>query len=146
MITQLEAMIQEYVQTARQSRGKTSVFGVLAGNREDTHHPCHGTFYEETGKWVEAFAASSPTQEEIYRAMELLLLSAEEYVDCAAYWYLVAIQNHGKTLAPLLDDEHREQIRKKYEKVYPREKQLPSQIELMELLGGRRKRRWLPFL
>lgn len=140
MITQLETMINDYVEQAREVSGKVSTFAVLMGNREDTKHPCHAVFYDGVKGWTDRFAATSPEQVELCRALELLLLSAERYDRSAPYWYLIAIQAHAKLLIPMLDDTHRTVILKRFEKTYPRDKRLPLQEEILMLLGGKKRK------
>lgn len=136
MLVQLDVMITEYVDLAAELKRKVPAISAIMGNKEDVMHPGHRAFYDDVYDWVVRFAASDPRQEDLAQALEQLLFSAQQYEKTAACWYLLAIQNHGKMLIPLLEDEGRESIRQRYGAVYPKRKQLPVQKEIYQMLGG----------
>ena len=140
MLAQLDVMITKYVELAAELKRKVPAVSAIMGNKEDVLHPGHRAFYDGVYDWVVRFAASEPGQEDLDQALELLLFSAQRYEKTAACWYLLAIQNHGKLLIPLLEDAGRESIRQRYGAVYPKRKQLPVQKEIYQMLGGQKRK------
>ena len=140
MLTKLETMITEYVELATELKRKVPALGAILGNNSDVTHPGHMAFYDAVQQWVTDFSATGPAQDDLVRALEILLLSAKEYEKTAACWYLIAIQGHGKNLLPMLEETGRTLLRQRYDAAYPAGKQLPLQKEIYEMLGGRRRR------
>lgn len=140
MLAQLETMISEYVELAAELRRKIPALGAIMGNHSDVTHPGHRAFYDAVCCWVSDFSGGNPSQEDLLRALELLLLSAQKYEKTAACWYLIAIQNHGKQLIPMLEESGRELLRQRYETAYPRGKRLPVQKEIGRMLGDQKRK------
>ena len=145
MLTQLETLVTEYAALAIELKRKVSALAAVLGNQEDVKHPCHMEFYGNVQAWADAFAETCPDQQTLIQALELLLLSAVQYENTAAYWYLVAIHAHGKVLIPMLEEQGREQLAQAYGSAYPANKHLPLQKEIYKMLGGKKKR-WFSFL
>ena len=144
MLTQLETLVTEYAALAAEIKRKTSSLAAVMGSKEDVQHPAHMAFYENVQTWTEAFAKTNPDQKTLICALEILLLSAARYENKAACWYLIAVQEHGKILIPLLETTGKEQLEAAYRDAYPTNKHLPLQKDIYKMLGGKRKR-WFPF-
>lgn len=145
MLTQLDTMVTEYAELAIALRQKTSAVAAVMGNREDIRHPAHKSFYENVQVWTDTFAQTCPDQQKLIEALKILLLSAAEYENTAACWYLIAIQEHGKVLIPLLDERSKKELADAYCSAFPANRQLPLQKEVSKMLGIKKKR-WFAFL
>ena len=75
------------------------------------------------------------------KALELLLFAAVGQEGKAAYWYLAAVQRHGKLLIPMLDEDNRVQLAAAFAEQYPVRQQLPMQKELYQLLAKEQKQK-----
>lgn len=134
-IEELNRLIQEYIDIAMTMKQESLLMKMLTDKRQsDSDHPAHMQFYEAVGAWTKAFAAGSPSQEELVKALELLFFTAPAYKDKMPYWYLLAIQGHTLGLIPLLEDGNREQLRAAFEKQYPKSERLPIQKDIYRLL------------
>lgn len=144
MLEQLNGLFEGYILFAQELRANTSPMKMAMGFGAEEHgHPGHKKFYDDVAQWVESFAAQSPSEQEVLAALDVILFTAEDCPDKAAYWYLLAVQSHGSALIPLLSADVKEALGQRYDRSYPRTKRLPSQEEVYRLLsGGRKKKKW----
>ena len=138
-LEELDRLIREYIDFALTLKQTSLVQKMFMDKRQnDGDHPAHMAFFEAVGSWAAEFAAASPSQEELTKALEQLLLTAYGYRDKMPYWYLLAIQGHAVHLIPLLEEERRQPLLKAFEAQYPRSSQLPAQRQVSELLRGQK--------
>lgn len=141
----LEKLIQDYIVYAGKLREETaSVKSVLGLRDREIYDAGHKTFDNAVESWAKAFSESKPQQEELLEALELLLFAAVGHEEKAPFWYLTAVQRHGKLLIPLLDEAHRAHLLEAFVSRYPVRQQLPIQKELYQLLikDQRQKKRF----
>ena len=134
-INSLRQLMDEYIAFSLELRKKTTDLRSLFGPRtEEIEHPGHQEFDRNVENWVAEFAASSPSQEELNTALELLLFRAKEQEGQAPYWYLTAIQRHSMELLPLVDEKHRSMLASRFAAEYPPKRQVPSQTQIHRML------------
>ena len=145
---ELKELIQNYIIYAGKLREETaSVKSVLGLRDREIYDAGHKTFDSAVESWAKAFAESGPSQEALLEALEILLFAAVGYEEKAPFWYLTAVQRHGKLLIPRLDEAHRAQLLEKFLVNYPVRQQLPMQKELYQLLmkDTKQKKRFFLF-
>ena len=149
-LEELERLIQEYVAFASTLKKESLVQKMFMDRRSnDSDHPAHMAFYDAVGQWASDFAASEPCQQELVTALNRLLLTARNYKNHMAYWYLLVIQGHAANLIPLLEDGNRQHLLEAFEDHYPSREQLPVQKNISGLLRGEKpakKKKFLSFL
>ena len=107
-------------------------FGV--SNDDPRYAPCHQTFYDAVGKWVDDFAALEPEPVWAKQAVVRILEAASQNRGKQSYWYYLAAQSYVKKLLPFLKKEHCQMLVKWYDKTYPRRERLPVNDELYSLM------------
>ena len=136
-LEELNRLIQEYVAFAGTLKKESLVQKMFMDKRsDDSNHPAHMAFYDGVGRWAGEFAASDPDQQTLVSALERLLLTAQDYKNHMAYWYLLVVQGHAACLIPLLEEENRKSLLNDFETQYPSREQLPVQKDISKLLRG----------
>lgn len=137
----LRTLFQDYIAYAGQLREETaSVKSVLGLRDREIYDSGHKTFDRAVEDWVNAFAETNPSQEDLLEALDILLFSAVGYEGRAPYWYLCAVQRHAGPLISLLSSDSRENMQERFEARYPKGQRLPIQNDIdKQLSGGRRK-------
>ena len=144
----LTQLFKEYIDFAEALRNETmSVKSVLGMRDREIYHPGHSSFLDSVGDFLHTFKMSDPNQEDIMKALEIILLTAANYEHRAPFWYLIAVQKYATDLIPLLDPVSIDVLRDNYEKCYPRNAMLPIQKDIYKLLqkeksAEKRKRFW----
>lgn len=138
----LQNLFQDYIAYAAKLREETaSVKSVLGMREREIYDAGHKNFDNAVEKWAKDFAENNPAQEELRKVLELLLFAAVGQEGKAAYWYLAAVQRHGKLLIPMLDEDNRVQLAAAFAEQYPVRQQLPMQKELYQLLAKDQKQK-----
>ena len=137
VFSQLTQLYTDYIQALGQAHKKASLFSGLFGQGsfdDPRSAPCNKEFYEATGAWVEAFAATNPQQEQLMEVAGYMLEAAHTHNNKPCHWYMLVAQGHVKQLIPLLSRENRAELAARYSKLYPKRQQLPLQREILSLL------------
>lgn len=143
----LRRLFQDYISYAGKLREETaSVKSVLGFREREIYDSGHKTFDLAVEAWVDAFRESSPSQEALLEALDILLFSAVGYEGKAPYGYLCAVQRHGEKLIELLSPENRREMLARFDAHYPRGQRLPIQNDIGKLLAKDSRRRKWPFL
>ena len=138
----LQNLFQNYITYAAKLREETaSVKSVLGMRDREIYDAGHQSFDNAVENWVKDFAENNPAQEELWKALELLLFAAVGQEGKAAYWYLAAVQRHGSVLIPMLDEDNRGRLAAAFAEQYPVRQQLPMQKELYQLLMKNQKQK-----
>lgn len=144
----LRKLFQDYIDYAGELREKTaSIKSVLGFREQEIYDSGHKKFDQDVELWVDTFSKTSPSQEALVEALDILLFSAVGYEEKSPFWYLCAVQRHGLKLIALLEDGPRAEMLSRFESCYPRGKRLPIQKDIYKLLSkgtGRRNWRFLP--
>lgn len=136
-LSQLKQIYRDYENALAQAHKKSSIFAGLFGQGsfdDPRSAPCNRAFYEKTGAWVAAFAASQPDKESAFEACCFLLEAAKQNEKQRTYWYYLVSQGYAKLLIPLLDTQQRCHLAQLYEKMYPRRQRLKLQEEIYQML------------
>ena len=141
----LRTLFQDYIAYAGQLREETaSVKSVLGLRDREIYDSGHKTFDRGVADWVSAFAKTSPSQEDLLEALDILLFSALGYEGRSPYWYLCAVQRHAVLLIPLLNEDSKAKLLERFEARYPKGQRLPIQNDIFNQLSGGRKK-WCLF-
>lgn len=98
---------------------------------------CQDDFMRALRDAVDAFLASEPEQEDVSAALEYMLSTASEHKKSgAAYWMLLASQGMALPLIELLGPAGAAELRKKYDRLYPRRTRLPVQAAVADALAA----------
>ena len=140
----LRRLFQDYIAYAGKLREETaSVKSVLGLREQEIYDSGHKEFDHGVEAWVDAFSKTSPSQESLTEALNILLFSAVGYEGKAPFWYLCAVQRHAGKLISLLDDNGRAKMLEHFETHYPKGQRLPIQNDLYKLLAkGAGRKKW----
>ena len=134
-ITELKNLYDEYDKMIQDLTNSTSplarAFNLGLNSR---NHPCNQAFYDNVGKWVKDFLATSPSQQEVYEATAHILTAATRYQNEDSCAYMQAAQGHVADLIPLLCAQDRAELRDWYDNRYPKKVRLPIQDKIYKLL------------
>lgn len=129
----LQQLYQDYIAQAHTVRIKAPfAAGFFTPHKDPRLHPCHDAFYEAVGKLIARFAEQPDGDPE--ELLRWILEAPESHKGQEAYWYLIAAQNHARTLIPLLCDDVRKSTAIWYSQLVPRRKRYPVQEEILRLL------------
>lgn len=140
-LQQLECIYQTYDRELAEANRKASIFaGIFGQNSIDDprYAPCNKAFYENTGNWVNQFAASDPEQEDMVQVCRFLMEAASKRLNTPTYWYTLVAQGYMKELIPQLTPESCRLLAKEYEALYPKRRRLPLQEDVYRMLAKNR--------
>jgi len=141
-IQELKQLFQNYIGFAN-GLPRESAMQILFQDRKtrSSEHPGHDAFYSAVGEWTAEFRNRNPNQEELLEALDIFLFTAVAHKDSQAYWYLVAVQRHSLELLPLLEPSHREILGQRLASAYPRNRRMPVQQEILDVLQGKNRKK-----
>lgn len=143
-VEKLQRILQEYIDYAGQLREETASIKSVLGMRErEIYDAGHRDFDRAVEEWANEFCREPHTQQEVLKALDWLLFTAAKQEETASYWYLTAVQRHGKLLIALLDAQGREALLEEMTRYYPKHNCLPVQQELYRCLGDTGKKSFL---
>ena len=108
--------------------------GLFGWGDDPKKDPCHMRFYEDTERWVSAFAAARPEEAEVYEAVRFLLETPAEFRGKQCFWFMYAAQGLSRPLIPRLDRDHCARLRDFYDEAYPKRDRMPVQKDVYKLL------------
>ena len=141
-ISQLEQIYSTYEKDLAEANRKSSVFAGIFGQgtmNDSRSDPCNQAFYEQTGRWVHAFAVSAPGEKETEQACRWILDAAARNKGKQVYWYYLVAQSYVKELLPLLSPECRAVLAADFNRQYPKRIRLPIQEELYRCMISQKK-------
>lgn len=135
MLQQLKDRYERYNEEANQARINCSPVGGLFGFGDDPkRHPCHEQFYEDVGKWTQAFLETQPDAEECFQAVRFMLTAPKVCSGADSYWMMYAAHGWCRELVGKLDAAGCGELRKLYGELYPRADRMPVQQALYKAL------------
>ncbi len=117
-IRELKQIYSSYEEALARAHGKASIFAGLFGQgslNDPRNDPCNREFYESTGRWIEAFAASNPEEAEAASVCRWVLDAAYRNRNKPVYWYYLVSQGYVKKLVPPLSPLCRESLAADYD-------------------------------
>jgi len=136
-LTELQTIYSAYEEALGKARRKANLFSGLfgQGSLDDPRgNPCNQEFYEKTGAWVAAFAATDAAEEQVLEVSRFILNGALD-PKAPTYWYCLVAQGYVQQLIPKLSAESCAALRAEYDKNYPKKKRLPIQEQLYKSLS-----------
>jgi len=131
-LEELRQIYEKYDQKAGKVRAKASRFsGVLGLGDDPRKHECHEDFFDDVGRWVEAFLETQPAEQEVSSVVQWILEAADANRDTDVYWMMYAAQGHVKELIPRMPRETCRKLLDWYEDAYPALDRLPAQQEIV---------------
>lgn len=135
MMQQLRECYRQYDEQANAVNKKSSPFdGLLGFGNDPRRDPCHGQFYEDVGRWVQAFLALSPQPRQVFEAEHHLITAPKTCATEASYWMMYAAQGWCRQLVDKLDSRGCAKLQAVYDELYPKRDRLPVQAELYKML------------
>lgn len=142
MLQQLMERYRRYDEEAVQVRKKASpADGLFGFGNDPKNHPCHEQFYEDIGKWTQAFVESGPDAAQSYEAARFLIAAPKERSSRESYWMMYAAQGWCRELVGLLDAEGCAKLRELFDGLYPKRDRMPVQQALYKALKKGASRR-----
>ena len=136
-LTELQEIYSAYEEALGKARRKATLFSGLfgQGSLDDPRgNPCNQEFYEKTGAWVEAFAATDAPEDRTLAVCRFILNGALD-PKAPTYWYCLVAQGYVEKLIPKLSAQSCALLQAEYDKHYPRKKRLPIQEQLYKHLS-----------
>lgn len=131
-LEELHRIYEEYDKKARKVRSKASRFaGAFSLGDDPRKHECHEDFFDDVGRWVEAFLKTQPAEQEVASVVQWILEAADANRDTDVYWMMYAAQGHVKELIPRMSREDCSKLLTWYEDTYPAVDRLPAQREIV---------------
>lgn len=135
MLQQLMERYRRYDEEAVQVRKKASpADGLFGFGNDPKNHPCHELFYEDIGKWTQAFVESGPDADQSYEAARFIIGAPKECASRESYWMMYAAQGWCRELVGLLDAEGCGKLRELFDGLYPKRDRMPVQQALYKAL------------
>ena len=136
MLTQLQTIYTDYNDAVRAVRKKARVFdGILGLGKDPRNDPCHQTFYDAVGAWVEDFLATAPEQDACMQAALCILETPVAYTGKESYWFMFAAHGHIKPIIPFLSKEDCKLLSDRLLQLYKKRDHMPLQKELLKMLA-----------
>ena len=135
MLQQLKDRYRQYDEEATQVRKNSSpADGLFGFGNDPKNHPCHVMFYDDVGKWVQAFLATQPDAQASFEAARFLIGAPVECSGKETYWMMYAAQGWCRDLVKHLDADGSAALRDLFDELYPRRDRMPVQQELYKAL------------
>lgn len=136
MLDELKLRYEQYLAyTVALSERASPMDGLLGFGHSPKDDSGHTVFFEDVGKWAEAFLAADPSEKEVGEAVNYILRAADCYQDNGlAYWFLYAAQGHTIPMIPKMSPEERRSLFAWYDRHYPKVTRMPVQKEIARLL------------
>lgn len=134
-VAALQELYQNYNAEATKVRKSASWFdGIFGMGNDPRKHYCHDAFYENAGKWTQAFVASNPSAEIALAAATWILEAPAKNRNTEGYWYMFAAMAYADPLVPLLRKEDCKTLTKLLDDLYPKVERMPVQQNLYKKL------------
>ena len=135
MLEQLKERYRQYDEEATLVRKKASpADGLFGFGNDPKNHPCHELFYEDIGKWTEAFLQTGPDARDALAAARFLIEAPKTCGSRESYWMMYAAQGWCRELVCRLDAEGCGKLRDVFDDLYPKRDRMPVQQELYKAL------------
>ena len=135
LLDDLYQMYDAYEKKAKDVRRRASRYAGVFGLGDDPRkNACHELFFEEVGRWAQAFLEGEPPQQEVGQAVRWILQAADAHRNTDRYGYLYAAQTHTRALIPRMSQEDCRELLPWYDRTYPEGDRLPVQQEVFRLL------------
>ena len=135
MINELKERYAAYDKKALEVRRKAPVFaGFLGLGSDPRQHECHEAFYEDVGKWMEAFVATAPAAEAAKEVAVFMLQVPKDYREHDSYWFMYVCVGMIRQLIPFLGKENCAELADMMDKLYPKKERMPVQIDTLKAL------------
>ncbi len=134
-VSELRQMYAQYNEKAVKARKNAPLLsGILGLSSSHKNDSCHMDFFEAVQARVEAFAAQSPSQEEMVSVIRWVLEAPVQYKKEEGYMYMFVCIGHIRPLIPMLSKENAAQLAELLNKLHPRRERLPLQDEVYKQL------------
>lgn len=131
----LKTLYAEYLEEAAKVKKNASRFAGIFGLGDDPRkHPCHEAFYNNVGKWVEAFAQEQPDSACAKAAATWLLEAPGQNMQTEGYWFMYTCIGYIQLLIPLLTKEDCAALAERLNALYPKRERMPLQQETYKKL------------
>ena len=135
MLEQLKERYRQYDEEATLVRKKASpADGLFGFGNDPKNHPCHELFYEDIGKWTEAFLQIGPDAADALTAARFLIEAPKTCGSRESYWMMYAAQGWCRDLVNRLDADGCAELRTLFDELYPKRDRMPVQQELYKAL------------
>lgn len=135
MLEQLKERYRQYDEEATLVRKKASpADGLFGFGNDPKNHPCHELFYEDIGKWTEAFLKTGPNARDALAAARFLIEAPKTCASRESYWMMYAAQGWCRELVNRLDADGCAELKALFDELYPKRDRMPVQQELYKAL------------
>lgn len=135
MLEQLKERYRQYDEEATLVRKKASpADGLFGFGNDPKNHPCHELFYEDIGKWTEAFLQTGPDARDALAAARFLIEAPKTCGSRESYWMMYAAQGWCRELVNRLDTDGCAELKALFDELYPKRDRMPVQQELYKAL------------
>ena len=135
MLEQLKERYRQYDEEATLVRKKASpADGLFGFGNDPKNHPCHELFYEDIGKWTEAFLQTGPDARDALAAARFLIEAPKTCGSRESYWMMYAAQGWCRELVNRLDADGCAELKALFDELYPKRDRMPVQQELYKAL------------
>ena len=135
MLEQLKERYRQYDEEATLVRKKASpADGLFGFGNDPKNHPCHELFYEDIGKWTEAFLQTGPDARDALAAARFLIEAPKTCGSRESYWMMYAAQGWCRELVNRLDAYGCAELKALFDELYPKRDRMPVQQELYKAL------------